>query len=632
MSVKSSYNWAGTNATLAAIANQLTNTNRLCDVDVNEAVSTIVQSHLSIETYTDGVAQAETTVAVGTIVADPGGDATVTVTAAGMENSPKAVTVALLLNDDATVIGGKIRDALNADDDVSAFFTVSGTEANIVLTAKTPAENDTTMNIAIATGTATGLTADATSTNTTTGSKNEIVHPSILFFPNKWNGYKYWIAYTPFDNGNSDVENPSIAVSNDNVTWVTPVGLINPLEAYPGSGNYYADVNLFMSADNKTMNMVFKYAGVTKITYLRSTTDGVNWTPKVKLFENSFEDVSYSVFWDGTQYVMLTVKPDDTPNGLYMRTSSTPEGVWAAPTLCTITLPNPATQNIWHIDVRKVGNQYHMLAMIQDSGDGSNPQYFGKSNDLLTWEFSKQPIFHRGASGSINYTFYKATMFPMISDKGLKYGLWYGTAIPYYVCYSEITFDRSELIKEGNNNILQASIPLYPWLVGDTFNRTDGVVGTSTSGAVWSNVLGNDFNVISNKCGLVAATNSRVVVDLAIDDFYVEVKMDACTGSGYLLFRYTDDSNYWRVGVSGGKYTLQRMLAGTLTTIITNIHSFIAGERLGVECNGNIIKIYVNGKVVYTLTDTANNTATKVGLNTGETATRFDNFVARALY
>lgn len=97
------------------------------------------------------------------------GNATVTVTADGMTNSPKAISVAVLLNDSFTTVAQKIRTALSADEDVTELFTVSGTGANIVLTKITPDANDATLNIAIANGTCAGLTNAASSANTLAG-------------------------------------------------------------------------------------------------------------------------------------------------------------------------------------------------------------------------------------------------------------------------------------------------------------------------------------------------------------------------------------------------------------------------------------------------------------------------------
>jgi len=97
------------------------------------------------------------------------GNATVTITADGMTHSPKAISVAVLLNDSPAIVAGKIRAVLAADEDVTELFTVGGSGLNITLTKTIPDANDTTLNIAIANGTCTGLTEDATSDNTVAG-------------------------------------------------------------------------------------------------------------------------------------------------------------------------------------------------------------------------------------------------------------------------------------------------------------------------------------------------------------------------------------------------------------------------------------------------------------------------------
>ena len=609
---------------------------RLYDVDVNEAIAIQSQARLNIPTYTAGVAQIETATVTGTITANPGGNATITVTSNVVTGSPLVISVPVLLGDDANAIATKIRASLNSTAAITNSFAVSGTTNNIVLTALVKAENDVTLNIAIATGSATGLTAAPTSTNTLTGSKDEIVHPSILFFPLGWNGYKYWMGYTCFDNGNSSFENPCLAVSNDNITWIAPPGLTNPVEPQPQSPNYYADINLFMSPDEKTMYMVFKLAETSlKTTYLRSSTDGVNWTAKVVLFSNTYEDVSPAVVWDGAQYKMWTVNHENHPYSLYLRTAPTAQGPWSAPTLCTVTLPTGI--EMWHMDIRKLGNQYHMIMFTTTSIP--SPLWFGSSNDGLVWTFGRQPVFKRSMI-NLNYTdYYKASMFPMMTPEGLKYGLWYGTQAPYYIFYTELTFDRSKLTKEANNNVLQASLPLSPWVLGDTFNRADTTsgLGVATSGQTWSSVLGNVMGISSNQAYVPVSTDSRSIINIGVSDFYCECVMAAVVTSAYILFRYVDSNNFWRVGVAnlnffGGKgYILQKCISGT-TTAIANFGVFVAGDRLAVECVGNVITVYLNGKAVYTTTDATNNTGTNVGLNTANTSTRYDNFIARGLY
>lgn len=129
-----------------------------------------VETATIVGTIVTGIPQAETAVVVEDVPGVLGaGDATVTVTAAGMTNSPKDVVVALAVNDDASAVAGKFRTALGLDVDISGFFDVSGAGANVILTRKAAAANDVTMNIAYADTTSSGLTDDATSDDTTAG-------------------------------------------------------------------------------------------------------------------------------------------------------------------------------------------------------------------------------------------------------------------------------------------------------------------------------------------------------------------------------------------------------------------------------------------------------------------------------
>lgn len=118
---------------------------------------------------TAGVLQVETATVVGAVGASGAGFAQVVVTAANMLHSPKTLNVAVTNSDSASTVAGKMRTALAADSDVSEYFTVSGASAQIILTRRAMAANDATLNVSIANGTCTGLTAAPTSSNTTAG-------------------------------------------------------------------------------------------------------------------------------------------------------------------------------------------------------------------------------------------------------------------------------------------------------------------------------------------------------------------------------------------------------------------------------------------------------------------------------
>lgn len=143
------------------------------------SASTLSMSQLygtcTATTFVTGAAQVETATAAGTITAS--GNASVTVTSSVLTGSPLTISVPVILGDTASVWAGKARTALAANTAIAALFSVGGTTTGISLTRSSAtvgglsiySANDTTLNIALANGTCTGITAAPTSVNTTAG-------------------------------------------------------------------------------------------------------------------------------------------------------------------------------------------------------------------------------------------------------------------------------------------------------------------------------------------------------------------------------------------------------------------------------------------------------------------------------
>lgn len=116
-----------------------------------------------------GAVQVETATLVGTISSP--GDIAFTITAAGMTGSPLALAITVP-NGNASSVAAVVRSFLSSNSlaaPVRAMFDISGATDKVILTRKIPMANDATLNMASATGTATGLTTTATSANTTAG-------------------------------------------------------------------------------------------------------------------------------------------------------------------------------------------------------------------------------------------------------------------------------------------------------------------------------------------------------------------------------------------------------------------------------------------------------------------------------
>lgn len=141
---------------------------------VSDSTADDANGTLQVETATAagtivGINQVETATVVGTIAADGEGDAKVVITSALVTGSPLEIAVAVANDDTAGDVATKIRAALNATPSITAHYTIGGSAAAVSLTTKVKAANDTTLNIAIDNDTCTGLTAAATSANTTAG-------------------------------------------------------------------------------------------------------------------------------------------------------------------------------------------------------------------------------------------------------------------------------------------------------------------------------------------------------------------------------------------------------------------------------------------------------------------------------
>lgn len=83
-----------------------------------------------------------------------------------------------------------------------------------------------------------------------------------------------------------------------------------------------------------------------------------------------------------------------------------------------------------------------------------------------------------------------------------------------------------------------------------------------------------------------------------------------------LVFRYSDDNNYWRAG----RTTLRKKVAGTFSTVATFSTPFSDNDRMVVQMNGSAIQVFRNGNnSVASVTDAFNSTAANHGIVTETT-------------
>lgn len=124
-----------------------------------------------------GTLQVERATCVGTVTA--AGTVICTVTSA-LLGVPVEVPVVVAEGDIAGTWATEVATALAANAEITAYYIVTNPTAGVVaLTSIDPYPNDGTLNIAIAAGTATGITAAPTSANTTAGVGGTVITPTV---------------------------------------------------------------------------------------------------------------------------------------------------------------------------------------------------------------------------------------------------------------------------------------------------------------------------------------------------------------------------------------------------------------------------------------------------------------------
>lgn len=166
---------------------------------------------------------------------------------------------------------------------------------------------------------------------------------------------------------------------------------------------------------------------------------------------------------------------------------------------------------------------------------------------------------------------------------------------------------------------------------GDTFNRADSTtnLGSTNSGTTqaWTQNSGT-WGIQTNRAYISAAADSIATIAGAADFDLLDVEVDVWTaGDAWLVFRFTDTSNYLRFGGTfGAAARFEAVVGGVTTRTDISANILAQADELRVRCAGSVIETFINDELVLTITETAQQAATRVGMRTASTNPRFDNF------
>ena len=248
---------------------------------------------------------------------------------------------------------------------------------------------------------------------------NQLTHPKVIDLVTPVNGFRFWMAYTPYPYENDDYENPCIACSNDLIKWETPNGLSNPIDAPEN----YANISYLSDTHLQYVNGMFEvwYRGVKidnsgEVIFRKTSPDGITWSVSEVLKETTsaviLKLLSPSFVYDvGSSKYRIWVA--DAVEGKIDYYESPTGTDWVLVTGIAITC--------WHLDVSYYEDIYEMV--IIDVA-GSNVTYF-KSEDGVQWHSpTKLLLANRSHPYSLEYRLmYRPTLLKV---NGYYY-LYYGT-------------------------------------------------------------------------------------------------------------------------------------------------------------------------------------------------------------
>lgn len=236
-------------------------------------------------------------------------------------------------------------------------------------------------------------------------------HPSVQYFPWGWNGYNFWMAYTPYPG--TERENPVIVASNNGYDWETPAGLVNPISPAPATG-YNSDTELVYT-NTGTLRCYWRWHTQTSeqnVLRMMESSDGVNWEAAVDCtIPANIDPLSPCIHVTMGGAYTLWIGGSQGSSSISIRRLTSTDGItWGDMTDCPTNFDGHGFH--WHPMVwAQAGNYYCLSAFVSEEPTTANLMpdlYFGKSADGITWEFDANPLVARGEEGLKNYRVYRS--------------------------------------------------------------------------------------------------------------------------------------------------------------------------------------------------------------------------------
>ncbi|WP_300685010.1 hypothetical protein [Chryseobacterium sp.] len=290
-------------------------------------------------------------------------------------------------------------------------------------------------------------------------------HPDVQYFPDGFNGYKYWMVFTPYngavgaDPDSKRYENPTIVVSNDGLSWSPPSGISNPVQrtvsdadSFPENPKeprqgFWSDVDwmyqngkfllyyrgsfikakALISRGAKTESDIRKLLKKADRAIVRQTsTDGANWSPMEVAYTsttpyspNNNHILSPTFVYNGKNYLSYEVEnnishnfPGNDASYIISRTSDNGLDFSTFKKSKVVSFMNKPWADVnpdyapWHIQAAYVDGYYFLCIAAGDVRKFTS--------DLLYLSVSKDGIhFKTFPRALVEKNVYRSSVFPM---------------------------------------------------------------------------------------------------------------------------------------------------------------------------------------------------------------------------
>lgn len=215
---------------------------------------------------------------------------------------------------------------------------------------------------------------------------NNAYHPKVIDMGEKWNGYRFWLSYTPYPKGNDKYENPHIVASNDLVNFSEVKFNHGMPKNYKAGVRFNSDSELVYNPDKNRLELFWRYTDYEAnymALYMRYSYDGDKWSDATVAYETNnrkkYDMVSPAIVYENGTYKLWYV------SGYKVWYREWKNNAWTESVATSMSYST--TTYTWHIDVEKINGQYELLACsTTDKSDRKHMNlYYTTSADGYNW-------------------------------------------------------------------------------------------------------------------------------------------------------------------------------------------------------------------------------------------------------